>query len=507
MFCLFKEGSEQALKKIIIIGSGLAGAMVAYYLKNQVEITIITKGSKEDSNSMRAQGGVAAVLDSKDNFNSHINDTLSAGVNHNNRLSVEYLVKEGPEVIKELMAQGIQFDCDESGNLEFGLEGAHSFPRIIHAGGDCTGKKLTGFVQGLIKNSVEWIEFAQAYDWVIENNCVTGVRYFDRNQEVKIIQGDYFIIASGGIGQLFDFTTNHQTITGDGIAMMARIGGKLSDMAFLQFHPSLLSIDDVQPILISEAVRGAGAKLIDESGNQIMKGQHPLGDLAPRDIVSRLVFEALKQGRKVFLDISSVENFQLKFPFISNYLDKWDVPYRKDSKIPIRPGMHFMMGGIETDLNGRTSINNLYAVGEVACTGAHGANRLASNSLLEILAFGKAAANSILQDEKQASINKSTSIMTRTPNQLILPNRQELIARVSSTLGIVRRKPEIDVLVEWLSGFQFQSIPIDESCSKKIELANLCLVADLIARAALARKESLGAHYIILEENNEFSCK
>lgn len=507
MFCLFKEGSEHALKKIIIIGSGLAGSIVAYYLNNQVEMTILTKGSKEDSNSMRAQGGVAAVLNPRDDFTSHINDTLNAGVNHNNRLSVEYLVKEGPEVIKELMAKGMQFDCDESGNLEFGLEGAHSLPRIIHAGGDCTGKRLTSFVQSLIGKSVDWIEYAQVYDWVIENNRVTGVRYFNRNQQVKIIKGDYFVLASGGTGQLFDFTSNHPTITGDGIAMMARIGGKISDMAFLQFHPSLLSIDGIQPILISEAVRGAGAKLIDENGIEIMKDQHPLADLAPRDVVSRAVLEALKQGGQAFLDISSVEHFQSKFPFISNYLDKCHVPYRKYSKIPIHPGMHFLMGGVETDLKGQTSIKNIYAVGEVACTGAHGANRLASNSLLEILAFGKAVATSILQDEKKASVPKTTSIITRTPNKLELPNRQELIARVSSTLGILRRESEIKSFIKWLSEFQFKSISVDETSSKKIELANLCLVADLIARSALSRKESLGAHYIILEANNEFNCK
>ncbi|MDG6112486.1 MULTISPECIES: L-aspartate oxidase [Lactococcus] len=494
------------MKKVVIIGSGLAGSIVAYYLGQQVEITILTKGTRGDSNSMLAQGGIAAVLSPKDKKESHIRDTLIAGEFHNSRIAVNFLVENGPEVIKDLIHSGLIFDRDESGNLSFGLEGAHSFSRIVHSGGDRTGKNVTEFVQNKLSSKIKWIESAMAVSWKVNNNKVTGLSYLDSEENIQMIDADIFVLASGGVGQLFNLTTNDKTVTGDGLAMTIRAEGKLTDLEFLQFHPTLLSVENkIPPILISEAVRGAGAVLISGRGDKIMIGRHPKENLAPRDVVSRVVNEYIKKGDKVYLDISMVKNFETRFPFISDYLLSINVPFQVTKKIPIQPGMHFLMGGIKTTLKGETSLKNLYAVGEVACTGVHGANRLASNSLLEILAFGRSVAHSILKeslDRKNKRENLDTLIEQINPKEIPfnLPEREILIQKVSNSLGIVRKRSEVCEFIQWLKRYQFEFLP--EKISKEnLETANLCLVSEKIALAILKRKISLGAHYIIQEEN------
>ncbi|MBB5888719.1 L-aspartate oxidase [Lactovum miscens] len=489
-------------KKVVIIGSGLAGSIVAYYLDDQVDITILTKGRRSESNSMLAQGGIAAVMSPFDNKKNHIMDTLVAGAFHNNKEAVDFLVDEGPEVIKDLIRKGMKFDCDDQGNLSFGLEGAHSFARILHSGGDRTGKKVTEFVQKQLSRKITWIEFAMAVDWIIEENEVIGVRYLNSDERMITLKADAFVLTSGGVGQLFNITSNDKSITGDGLAMTARVGGQLTDLEFLQFHPTLLAADKgIHPILISEAVRGAGAVLVNSYGKAIMAGRHEKEDLAPRDVVSRVVNEHIKKGESVYLDISKVENFEARFPFITDYLLQTKSPYQNTKKIPIQPGMHFMMGGIKTDLKGKTSLGNLYAVGEVACTGVHGANRLASNSLLEILAFGQSTAQSILnllnRDIALVQSDEKTEIFHEI--QFNLPERSLLKEKVSKTLGIVRKTSEVKDFIAWLSSYQFEFLP-ERMNKAELEVANLCLVSKEIALAVLNRHKSLGAHYLIEEE-------
>ena len=487
---------------MVIIGAGLAGSIVAYYLHETADITILTKGKRNESNSMLAQGGIASVIDPFDDKKDHIRDTLIAGSFHNNEKAVTFLVNEGPEVVKHLIDEGMAFDCDDKGNLDLGLEGAHSFSRILHAGGDRTGQRVTEFIQNKLNSKIKWIESAMATEWVTKEGRVVGLRYLDCDEQMKTLEADVFVLASGGIGQLFNVTSNDKNITGDGLAMTIRAGGKLTDLEFLQFHPTLLATDaDIHPILISEAVRGAGAVLINDQEEHIMSGRHEKGNLAPRDIVSRIVFEYLTKGERIYLDISKVSDFEHHFPFITEYLQQIKYPYRETTKIPIQPGMHFMMGGVETDLEGRTSLGNLYAVGEVACTGVHGANRLASNSLLEILAFGHSTALTIITQlaENKSVAKNAKNIAVKKTASLSLPNRSLLIEKATMTLGIVRNVSEIKNFLSWLSSYQFEMLP--ETVNKEeLEVANLSLVAQEIARAALKRHKSLGAHYLVEEK-------
>ena len=283
--------------------------------------------------------------------------------------------------------------------------------------------------------------------------------------------------------------------------MALRAGCELSDMAFLQFHPSLLDGGEkVHPILISEAVRGAGARLVDEQDRRIMVGRSSKLDLAPRDVVSRVVNEEIQAGHQIYLDISDVANFSQQFPSIADYLRQNDLDFETSQRIPIKPGMHFLMGGVKTDFSGRTGLDHLYAVGEVAFTGVHGANRLASNSLLEGLSFAKSVAEAILSDTEMSSASHQELQVAPSTMEMFLPSRAELVKQTSDALGIVRRPETIRQFLTWLATFNYQRL--DQTCTdrQQIETANLCLVAETIANAALTRTESLGAHYLLSEE-------
>lgn len=496
------------MKKVVIVGSGIAGATVALYLEGQADVTIICKGNQEDSNSMLAQGGVAAVMQAKrlekeqepDNEASHVADTLSAGVFHNQKKAVEKMVHEGPQVIQDLIDLGMTFDTTIDGQLNMGLEGAHSHKRILHAGGDQTGHQLTSFVHEQL-SKVNWLSHTFALDFVVEEGKVRGVSYLDTNNQRQTIDADEVVLASGGIGHLFQDTSNDQTITGDGIAMAIRAGCDLSDMEFLQFHPSLLDGGKkVHSILISEAVRGAGAILVDENDCPIMVGRSSKLDLAPRDVVSRVVNEQIQAGHQIYLDISRVTNFSQQFPAIASYLKQNNIDFETSQRIPIKPDMHFLMGGVKTDFSGHTKLGNLYAVGEVAFTGVHGANRLASNSLLEGLSFARSVADAILSDKENSSASEQVQQVTQSSTKMRLPNRADLVKRTSDALGIIRKPETIRQFQDWLSTFDYHIL--DQTCTNRhqIETANLCLVAETIANAALARTQSLGAHYLLPEE-------
>jgi len=367
---------------VLIVGSGIAALQFATKLRCDMNVIILTKSHVKNGNSYLAQGGVAAAMSSSDSAYKHFIDTLEAGRFHNNPDPVAMMTMEAPNLISEMLEDGCSFDMDSSGNILLGMEGAHSEKRIVHGGGDATGKTIMEYFAQKVKNSkIEVIEDCTVYELMVNQNQCFGVKGKHKDGKKEMFTADHIVLATGGLGQIYSFTSNAETVTGDGIALAYKAGAEVTDMEFVQFHPTLLSVDGKGIGLVSEAVRGEGAKLVISSGKEIMKGVHPLENLAPRHIVSQTIYEYIKSGETVYLDISNIENFESKFPTITDSCKQQQIDLSA-GKIPVVPGCHFLMGGIKTDLEGRTSIDRLYAIGEVACTGIHGANRLASNSLL-----------------------------------------------------------------------------------------------------------------------------
>lgn len=485
-----QEVENMKKERIIIIGSGIAGSLAALRLMQDYDVTIITKGTKQESNSMLAQGGVAAAITKDDSPKKHFRDTFQAGCYHNKPLAVCELTTYGPIVIQKLIKEGMTFD-QQNGEFLLGLEGAHQMPRILHAGGDQTGKVLTTFIQNQL-TAVQWREQEMAIQIIKQGHQAVGVCCLDSNNQLHNYYGEHIILATGGLGQLFPVTTNARTISGDGLALALNAGATLSDMEFIQFHPTLLFIDGHCHGLISEAVRGEGAKLIREDGTAIMEGVHPLLDLAPRDIVSATLANEIAQGELIFLEITAVKNFESRFPGISASLDNHQVPFRKTKRIPVHPGAHFLMGGVRTDLHGKTNIKGLYAIGEVANTGVHGANRLASNSLLETLVFGEKVAAYI---QANPAKKRNQSVTPAPPKHLLthpLPDKQQLQEKIGIALGITRTEEKLTEFLHWANHFEQANSTCEEA-----EISNMLLVAKLIATSALKRTESLGAHRIL----------
>lgn len=484
-----QEVETMTKERVIIIGSGIAGCTAAFRLMHDYDVTIITKGLKEESNSMLAQGGIAAAVSKNDTPKKHFSDTFQAGCFHNKVLAVNQLVTNGPIVIQKLIAEGMTFD-EQNGELSLGLEGAHQLPRILHTGGDQTGKFLTTFLQEKLTN-IHWQEQKMAIEIIKQNDSAIGVHCLDKENRLHTYYGEHIILASGGLGQLFPVTTNAATISGDGLALAYRAGAKLTDMEFIQFHPTLLFLNGRCHGLISEAVRGEGAKLIRADGSAVMTDVHPRADLAPRDIVAATLFAEIQDGNEVFLDITPIPNFEERFPGITANLDAYHVPFRETKRIPVHPGAHFLMGGIRTDLQGKTNIPGLYAIGEVANSGVHGANRLASNSLLETLVFGEKVAEYILTQKTNLIDHPEIPLsnQTRTPH---LPDKQLLQEKIWETLGITRKPEKITEFLHWLTDFDYAN-----HTRETAEISHMLITAKLIAESALKRTESLGAHRIL----------
>lgn len=484
-----QEVEMMTKERVIIVGSGISGCMAALRLMADYDVTIITKGYKEESNSMLAQGGVAAAVSKSDTPKKHFSDTIQAGCFHNKVLAVNQLVTCGPAIIQKLIDEGMTFD-KKDGEFSLGLEGAHRLPRILHTGGDQTGKYLTTFLQAQLTN-IDWQEEQMAIEIIKHKEVAIGVHCLDKENQLHTYYGEHIILASGGLGQLFPVTTNAPTISGDGLAMAYRAGAKLTDMEFIQFHPTLLFLNGRCHGLISEAVRGEDARIVRADGSAVMAGVHPLADLAPRDIVAATLFEEIERGNAIFLDITEVTHFEERFPAITASLHAYQVPFRETKRIPVHPGAHFLMGGIRTDLHGKTNIPGLYAIGEVANAGVHGANRLASNSLLETLVFGEKVAEYIHTQKpnpkKYPLISRASS--TKTPH---LPNKQLLQEKIWETLGITRKPEKIAELLHWLGDFDYAN-----NTRETAELSHMIITAKLIAESALKRTESLGAHRIL----------
>ena len=385
---------EKIKTDVVIVGAGIAGLYTALMLPENLNITILSKSSYKETNSYRAQGGIACVFNEKnDSIQNHYIDTLICGKKENNIEAVKTLVKEGKYNVGKLIEFGVPFNKDKNGNYSLGKEGAHSANRILHCG-DYTGKSImeTLYEKVKSKNNIILNENAFAIDLITNGNNCIGV-LFEENNKQKICQGHKTVIATGGIGRVFNNTTNSKVSTGDGISMVKRAGGSLRNMSYIQYHPTVFfdTKKTNKIFLISEAVRGEGATIRNINGKRIMKKAHPLKDLAPRDIVSKEIFKELEKGKAghVFLDATmhSKEDLEVRFPYIYRKCKENGYDLSQDY-IPIIPMMHYFMGGIDVNINGKTNLRNLYACGECAHTGVHGANRLASNSLLEAIVFG-----------------------------------------------------------------------------------------------------------------------
>ena len=483
----------------VVIGSGLAGLTSALYASQFGKVAIITKSGLDISNSYNAQGGIAAAISDDDSIKLHMDDSMLAGRGLCDKDSMQILVDEGKNCVNDLIKMEMPFDKID-GKIVLGLEGGHSKRRILHAEGDATGKVLTRFMleRVLQKDNISAYENTTVVDLLISNNMCNGVKALEfKSQKNIIFKSNAVIIATGGLARIYTRTTNPHTATGDGYALGFRAGVQLSDMEFIQFHPTALHIEDKEAFLISEAVRGEGAYLINEKGERFMTSIHELAELAPRDVVSFAIFKEIQKSNAehVFLNLKHLDGEKIKhrFSHIYNKLKEFGLDLTKDN-IPVAPAAHYTIGGIKTNLHGQTNVENLFAAGEVASTGVMGANRIASNSLLECLVFGKrtgiAAGN--IQSKKDIDFD---NIIYRldTENEMIFMDRKNKIAKLmNSYVGIVRNKKGLVYAINEIQKIrdEFTECVIDYNLCKVKNNADVCL---LIARAALEREESRGS--------------
>ncbi|HWJ78399.1 MAG TPA: L-aspartate oxidase [Niallia sp.] len=487
---------------VLIIGGGIAGLQLANKLANHLNVIVLTKSSATNSNSYLAQGGIAASLGRDDNYIKHAADTLEAGRYHNKVDVVDEITKAAPKLIQDLRNSGCSFDENSKGELLLGMEGAHSDNRIVHSGGDATGKRIIGFFHELNRH-IKIVENVFVYELLVNTSTNTcyGVKAKNENGKSITIYGNHTVLATGGCGKLYSYSSNASSVTGDGIALAYLAGATITDMEFVQFHPTLLYVNGTTVGLVSEAVRGEGGRLVSEKGTYIMEKVHPFKDLAPRHIVSQEIYQYLKQGENVYLDITAIPDFEKRFPSITKLCRENGIDIEK-GKLPVAPGCHFLMGGIEVDLYGRTSVENLYAIGEVSCTGLHGANRLASNSLLEGLYMGNKLAN-LLKKKKLVDIFAPYQLNVISQkrkyiSQSNFPSLEELQNQMMENVGIVRHETKLRKQLYWLEEFGITEtfeVPTEYSSPKEMEMYFMLVTSWLITKSAIDRLESRGGHY------------
>ena len=485
------------MKRALVVGSGIAGLIAALELSRGFEVTLVTKAKLAESNTRYAQGGIAAVMFSDDSVAAHIADTLRAGAGLCNPEAVEILCAEGPQRIRDLIALGVEFDLRD-GELARGLEAAHSSARVLHAGGDATGLTIeTALVRAVRQAAVQVLEDTFACDLVVEAGRVTGLEVLAPEGGRRTLHADAVMLASGGAGQMFLHTTNPSVATGDGVAMALRAGAEVADLEFYQFHPTALA--GPGSFLVSEAVRGDGAVLRDAQGRRFMQALDPAAELAPRDVVARGIAHtmAAQDGRPVMLDATALgESFlHTRFPTIDAAACRARGLDWSRAPIPVTPAAHYWMGGVRTDIEGRTSLEGLYAVGECACTGVHGANRLASNSLLESLVFAWRCAQLLLSGQPARSAEFPAGPLAvvaaedarRTDVKTFL--REQLQTLMWEQAGIERDAQGLRKAAGQLACWKAEGESVHQ-----LENANLLTIARVLVQAALAREESRGAH-------------
>lgn len=522
---------------VVIIGSGISGLFLANKLSENSDfedgILVITKEQLFSGSSALAQGGIVSVipeLNNKDSIELHIKDTLKAGCGLNNINTIKFVSSNSALVIDDLIRFGVEFDRNEIGKLNFTMEGAHSVPRILHSEGDSTGRIIEQALVDRIKNTknVEIYDNTMALELLIDSDksCKGLIAYNWQNNEYEAIYSSNVVIATGGIGQIYAETTNPVVSTGDGIALAYNSGADVADMEFVQFHPTALYCKDKATMpLVSESVRGEGAKLVDIEGHYFARDYDPKADLAPRDVVARAIISQMEKtdSEYVNLDISSIglEKFKKRFPTITSLCEQNDIDI-SNCLIPVRPCEHYFMGGIKVDINSKTTIKNLYAIGECASTGLHGANRLASNSLLECAVFASELASMLIKDtmlppkknslkikqtiEKYANID--VDILADDNEEILLEEFSKLKNIMSHNVGISRTQKGLREAKLRIEKIEKNLLDGDFRQNRtKYELKNAITVSKLIVDAAIERKDSIGAHYrkdCVKQEREEF---
>jgi L-aspartate oxidase len=494
----------QVFTDVIVLGSGVAALRAALEVAPAFQVTLLTKSRLTESNSFYAQGGIAAAVEPSDTVESHMADTLATGCGLCDEAVVRQVVGAAPDCVRELIDWGADFDKID-GRISVGREGGHSAPRILHARGDETGKEITTTLLKRLEaaESVDVREETYAIDLLTSDGAVVGVLAWQPTQGLIILRARRTVLATGGLGRIYRETTNPEVATGDGLAMAYRAGAVLADMEFIQFHPTTLYIAGATRHLISETVRGEGGRLVDKAGRQFMPDYHAMGDLAPRDVVSRAIIAHMRAtgATHVFLDLTHFgKDGRKRFPGIAKACAQFDIDIARDM-IPVRPSAHYMIGGARVDAAGRTSLPNLYACGEVSSTGLHGANRLGSNSLLEGLVYGKLAGRRIVEElsggnGRGSPERISADVSHSTRGQLHVPDvRDSLRSIMWRNVGIVRVQEDLaeaEALIEF-----WQSYVLDKVFDQPAgwELQNMLTLGRLMAHSALVRTETRGVHY------------
>lgn len=476
----------------LIIGAGIAGLCTALQLKDSGKVTLISKGRVKQSSSYWAQGGIAAVLEGPDSFEDHINDTLKSGAYHNNENSVRYLVEHAPQAIRLLESYGVRFNNDPK------KEAGHSFARVHHTS-DFTGQDIMNQLIDLVKK-VESIEILPELDvcelMIKSNRCMGAYARALNETEAKPIQAKFTILATGGVGQLYSRTSNSRSAGGDGIAMAIRAGVELSDIEFIQFHPTALNHqEEGRYFLLSETLRGAGAKLLNHERLSFLKDYGLADELESRDKLARAIYFEQEHG-PVYLNLSHLSSVDLNenFPNIVKHLKSLKINYAKNP-IPVTPVAHFICGGIKTDLEGKTSLSGLYALGEVACTGVHGANRLGSNALLEAVVFSTAVARSAIKHCSSDLALDDSEVLEKAPSIVVEDLQQVKV--YAQRIG--RIMWDYVSLIRSQSGLRKAAQEIDSIPARDYRIQNRQRVCRAIIQAALQREESVGCHYMVNE--------
>jgi len=480
----------------LVVGGGIAGLRAAVGLAESGRVLVVTKEGLAESNTAYAQGGIAVAMGGEEDVALHLEDTVAAGDGLVNREAAAVLVEQGPRRVEELIGWGTGFDRFAGGELMRTREGAHSLSRILHANGDATGREiavsLLRHVRGLA--NVELMEWTTTVDLVVEDGRVVGATLLGEDGKLREVRARAVLLASGGAGQVYSETTNPAVATGDGVAMAYRAGAELMDMEFYQFHPTAFAMAGAPRFLMSEALRGEGAWLVNARGERFMERYHAGLELAPRDVVARAIAREGLEG-DVFLDMRAVGarmDLRARFPGISGFLAGYGLELGRDL-IPVRPAAHYMMGGVRTDVSGRTSVPGLFAAGEAACTGVHGANRLASNSLLEGLVFGALAAEAMKEEQgvgnREQGVGKAV-VEASGDVEGWIARVQGLMWRDAGLLrdgvGLRRARAELQAM---------RATMPPGTTRRAVEARNLHAVAEAIVAAALEREESRGAHF------------
>lgn len=491
----------------IVVGSGLAGLYSALQASMHGKVGLVTKMNITDSNSYNAQGGIAAVSDKDDIPQYHFDDTIVAGRGLCDYPSVNILVNEGPQLIRQLIRDGMHFDVTESGELALGLEGGHHRRRILHAGGDATGRLVTSFVLEEVKKekNIEIIPHCTLMGLLVTDGKCDGVRCWNfEDSSEHLFFGKHTILASGGSAAIYSRTTNPSTTTGDGIAIAYKAGCLIEDMEFIQFHPTAIAKEGAESFLISEAVRGEGAHLYNLAGERFMLGAHELAELAPRDVVAQMIDKQIRKEGKgyVYLSLKHLDPHEVISRFPTIYAKCKEYGIDMCDKIPIAPAAHYTVGGVRCNENAESNIAGLYVCGEIASTGIMGANRLASNSLIECMVFAKRAIEDCLKSDDRCSgghADYSARYRCNPDNlDIYMQTRNKIAAIVTDYAGIVRDEEKLTTGLEELrllkqsleakEEFDYNEV-YSEMCS------NLIITAKLIIKGALFRKESRGCHF------------